>query len=284
MKTWLFCPGNDQKKIKSALISGACSVIIDWEDGVSYHLKDTARQETIKILRRHYNDSVRVYIRISGQSGQEFEQDLENVSALPPGIGIMIPKVEGFPVIDELSALKRSIIPLIETAKGLESVAEIANSCKLIDYLAFGSLDFCADIGCLWTPSNPILQYARSRIVLAARAAELNGSIDGVYPRFRDEQGIYQDALAAKNMGFVGKLLIHPNQIAPVKQAFQPSQEEIRRAKEVIEASRLAMSNDGSAVTALADELVDLPVIQWAERVLREASYSPKTQGEELRR
>jgi citrate lyase subunit beta/citryl-CoA lyase len=178
---------------------------------------------------------------------------------------ILIPKSESQDQINGAALVlpNTAIIPMIETAIGLDQLREIANSNQVIR-LALGNLDLQADLGMVCDQDETQLQTARYQIVLASRLAQIAPPIDGVTPSTDDVERINRDAQRAKAMGFGGKLCIHPKQVALVKSAFMPSQEELAWAQRVIDADQ---ASKGGAVK-LDGRMIDRPVVLLAQRAL----------------
>ena len=178
---------------------------------------------------------------------------------------LLIPKSESRDQINGAALIlpNTAIIPMIETAIGLDQLKEIANSNQVIR-LALGNLDLQADLGMICDRHETELQMARYQIVLASRLAELAPPIDGVTPSTDDIERIADDAERAKRMGFGSKLCIHPKQVSIVTKAFTPTEEELAWAKRVIEADQ---ASKGGAVK-LDGRMIDRPVVLLAKRTL----------------
>jgi len=178
---------------------------------------------------------------------------------------LLIPKSESLDQINGAALIlpNTAIIPMIETAIGLDHLNDIANSQQVLR-LALGNLDLQADLGMVCDIQESELQMARYQIVLASRVAKISPPIDGVTPSTDDIERITSDAQRARRMGFGGKLCIHPKQIPLVKMAFMPTTEEIAWANRVIEADQ---SSKGGAVQ-LDGRMIDRPVVLLARRIL----------------
>jgi citrate lyase subunit beta/citryl-CoA lyase len=265
MRTWLFVPGHDARKLHSALRSAADVVIIDWEDAVAEARKAEARKLTRAVLTS--SPTRRCIVRVNNVQHPGFAADLAALRDLPIA-GVMLPKVgAAAEVITAACETSVPIIPILESAQGIERAFEIAQAHPRIERLSFGPLDFLADMGAPWTPDNPAVQYARVRVALANRAAGLAGAIDGIYPRLDDRDGLRRDAAAARAVGYAGKMTIHPAQIAVVREAFSPTPEEIAQADAIMRAFEQAQAR-GEAAIRLDDAFIDPPVVRWAEQVL----------------
>ncbi len=252
----LFVPADRAERIARALVSGADAVIVDLEDAVSPNAKDAARRGLAAVLRQT-SAGARLLLRINARATPWFDDDIAAAAVLPLD-GIVLPKAESR---DDVAETKRHIgsrpvIALIETARGLHAIDDIATAA---DRLAFGSVDFSSDLGC--EHARDALLFARSRIALASRVAGLPPPLDGVTLAIKDEAATEADARYASSLGFGGKLLIHPAQIAPARRGFAPSESELTWARRV-----LAACGDGSAA-AIDGAMVDAPMLARARAI-----------------
>ena len=262
---FLFVPGTRPERFAKALDSGAGGVIIDLEDAVAAEDKDTARN-AIRAAWPSFTaeQKKRLVIRSNSPGSKFYSADLILAQELDVAC-LLIPKSES---MDEMNGAalvlpNTALIPMIETAIGLDHLREIANSNQVIR-LALGNLDLQADLGMVCDPQETELQTARYQIVLASRVAQIAPPIDGVTPSTDDVVRIQDDAERAKRMGFGGKLCIHPKQVGIVKAAFMPSEEEVAWAKRVIEADA---ASKGGAVK-LDGRMIDRPVVLLAQRTI----------------
>ena len=177
----------------------------------------------------------------------------------------MIPKTESTDEVNGAALVlpNTALIPMIETAVGLDRLKEISNSNQVIR-LALGNLDLQADLGMTCDPQETELHTARYQIVLASRIAKIAPPIDGVTPSTDDVARVQDDAQRAKRMGFGGKLCIHPKQVGIVKTAFMPSDQEIAWAQRVLQADQ---ESKGGAVK-LDGRMIDRPVVLLARRTI----------------
>lgn len=262
---FLFVPGTRPERFSKALDSGANAVVLDLEDAVPEEEKDKARSA----IRNAWHDfnadqKSRLVIRSNAPGSSFYAADLILAQELNIAC-ILIPKSESLDEINGAALVlpNTAIIPMIETALGLEHLREIAQSNQVIR-LALGNLDLQADLGMICDEEETQLQTARFQIVLASRLAQIAPPIDGVTPSTDDLKRINRDALRAKAMGFGGKLCIHPKQVSVVKAAFMPSQDELNWAQRVIEADQ---ASNGAAVK-LDGRMIDRPVVLLAQRTL----------------
>ena len=254
----LFVPGSRSDRFHKAEASGADAIILDLEDAVAEDGKDAARDAVLAFLPKA---TCPVIVRVNGQGTPWHEADVEALARCRP-TALMLPKAESAASV--MAVCKRlgapvPIIALIETAKGLAHISEIAGAPN-VAILAFGSVDFSLDIGCSHE-QLPLLS-ARSEIVWRSRAAGLAAPLDGVTVNLDDANMLDADATHAAALGFGGKLAIHPKQIAPIRNAFLPSEQTIEWAREV-----LAAASSGNAVR-VHGEMVDRPVVERARRIL----------------
>ncbi len=268
---WLFVPGHEERKVRKAFGVGADVVILDWEDGVPPEAKEAAREATRRILASA-RPAGRVVVRIHGAGTPEHAADLAALEGLAVD-GVVLPKAEDPDAVTRLGeAVPLPLILLVESALGLERAFELARAHPRVERLAFGALDYLLDLGVAWSPDGEALLYARSRLVVAGRAAGRAPALDGVWPRLDDPDGLARDAALARRLGFGGKLVVHPRQIPVVRRAFAPTEEEVERARRILAA--WAAREAGTGAIRVDGRLVDRPVVRWAEEVLARARSS----------
>ncbi|MBU3576016.1 CoA ester lyase [Polynucleobacter sp. UK-Mo-2m-Kol15] len=263
--TFLFVPGTRPERFTKALESSADSVIIDLEDAVPEEDKESARA-AIRAAWPTFTaeQKKRLIIRSNSPGSKFYSADLILAQELDVAC-LLIPKSESLDQVNGAAQVlpNTAIIPMIETAIGLDRVNEIANSEQVLR-LALGNIDLQADLGMVCDAQETELQTARFQIVLASRLAQLAPPIDGVTPSTDDIERIADDAERAKRMGFGGKLCIHPKQVSLVKDAFMPTEAEVSWAYRVIEADK---ASKGGAIK-LDDRMIDRPVVLLAQRTL----------------
>jgi citrate lyase subunit beta / citryl-CoA lyase len=257
----LFLPATRLERLPKALASGASCVIVDLEDAVAPADKPQARANLAALS---LSDTDRpVYVRINAADTEWFQEDLQAVQQCGAA-GMVLPKAEDTEIAIKLRRALPSnvaLFGLVETARGIADVRDLAT---VFDRLFFGSLDYAADLGCAHT--TPALAHARAEIVLAARLAGQPGPIDGVTADIRNASQIREDAALGAELGFAGKLLIHPEQVEPAKQGYRPDEIELIWAKGIIE------SAGKSGVSTYQGTMVDAPVIARANRLLVRAT------------
>jgi citrate lyase subunit beta/citryl-CoA lyase len=163
------------------------------------------------------------------------------------------------------------LIPIIETARGVHHAYNIAAAGTRVQRLAFGAGDFTRDIGVRWSRRESESQYARSALVIASRAAGLEPPLDSVWVDLRDRRGLVRSARLVKQLGFQGKMCIHPSQVEPINAAFSPTSDEVAFATRVVEAFRAA-ETQGLASLQLDGQFIDYPIVEAARRLLRVAA------------
>jgi len=262
-RTWLFVPGDDAHKLAKALASVADAVVIDWEDAVAAERREAAVGVTRTALEGGGPRRLRVGLRIRGNDLEQVREDLAAASGLPVDF-LMLPKAEEAETIREVGGFDVPIVVLLESARGVERASALAAAHPGVERFAFGHVDFLADCGAMLDGSAALLDYARSRIVVAGKASGLQAAVDSIHPVLGDLEGLRAEARRARSLGFGGKLAIHPSQLEPIRDAFQPDEEEIAFARRVVEVS------ESSAIAVVDGFFVDKPLLLWARSVLGE--------------
>lgn len=234
----LFVPGHRPDRFAKAAATGADAIILDLEDAVPAAEKDVARAAlTLGFTPRP------VLVRVNARGTPAHDADLAAVAALRPA-GVILPKSE---TPGDLQAVAGAsglpVLALIESARGLTAARAIA---EVSARLVFGSIDFCADMGC--AHDRDVLLPVRSELVLASRLARIAAPIDGVTVTLEDMAQTEDDAAHARRLGMTGKLCIHPRQVEPVQRAFAPSAAEIDWARRVLASGDGAVAVDGAMV------------------------------------
>ncbi|WP_251978501.1 HpcH/HpaI aldolase/citrate lyase family protein [Salinicola avicenniae] len=261
----LFVPANRPERIPKALASGADITIVDLEDAVAAEAKPAARQALLTYLTQASPRSV--WVRINADDDDVLE-DLAICQDQPGVAGLVVPKAESPRALAQAAALGRPIMPLIESAIGLQRLDELARV-EGIAQLSFGALDLGLDLGI--DPHSEggrwMLDQARYQLVLQSRLAGLCAPIETVHPEFRDTSVVAAAARRAVDMGFGGMLCIHPRQVEIVNAAFHPGDDELAWARRV-----LAAAEQDAGAAQVDGQMIDAPVMERARRLLARAN------------
>lgn len=263
-RSWLFVPGDRSDRFPKAVASAADIVVYDLEDAVAGDAKDRARVEVARWL----NSGGVGCVRINPPGSRWHSADLAAVAGLPGLRAVMVPKAEDPQVLSHLAAVLGSgtaVVALVESALGIHRVHALAGASG-VARLALGTIDLALDIGAedAWLP----LLTARASLVLASRVAGLPAPVDGVTQVLSDVSAVEEETRAAASLGYGGKLCVHPLQVPAVHAGFQPSDEELQRARQVVASS----AEDGAG--RVDGQMVDRPVAERARQVLRRAGVA----------
>lgn len=276
-RSFLFTPGNDARKVAKVFGCGADHVILDLEDAVATSEKVATRAMIVAALQSR--DGGSAYVRVNGY-GTAFCYG-DTAAVVGPWLdGIVFPMVESpeqIVAFDWLVAgLERErgmavgsidIIPIVETAKGLAAARDIAAAGTRVKRMAFGAGDYTLDVNMEWTLGESELEHARTEMVVASRAAGLEGPLDTVWVHIRDLDNLGKSAARAKQLGFQGKMCIYPPQVDVVNRVFTPTDEEVAFARRVVEAFDKA-EREGSSSIQLDGFFIDYPIVYKARRTL----------------
>jgi citrate lyase subunit beta / citryl-CoA lyase len=276
-RSFLFAPGNYPRRVEKALSLDADAAILDLEDACPTAEKIATRSVVVAACQRPRKSLG--YIRVNATSTEYGYGDI--VAVVQKGVdGIVVPKLQ---TADEIKAVDwvigslekerelpigaLDVIPIIETGKGMANIRSIAAAGTRVKRVAFGAGDFTLDMNIEWTRTEAELLPYRSELVLASRAAEIDPPIDTVWVDLRDAEGFMNSTRHIKNIGFQGKLCIHPNQVAIANEILSPSEADIEWARKVVQAFEAA-ENAGSASIQLDGKFIDYPIVYRAQRVL----------------
>lgn len=267
--------------VTKAARSAADAVIVDLEDAVATSAKDAARSNLAALP----DSTLPFFVRVNGFGSGAMWTDL--VAAVEARVeGVILPKAAGREAIlkasGALSGLEAAtgrpegsitLIPMIETAQGVLNAVEILGACRRVKAVMFGSGeqgDLVADLGVEWEPTGTGLAHARSRVLLAARAAGIPHPIDGVFMNYRDQEALRTESRLARRVGYVAKLAIHPAQVEVINEVFTPTPDEVARHRAVLEAFEQAEA-EGKASVSVDGRMVDSAVARTARSVLARA-------------
>ena len=284
-RSMLFFPGNSANMLLNADFLGADSMILDLEDAVAPTEKDSARI-LVRNAIRDLGFTHEVIVRINPIDSPYWQKDLAYIVPVKPDM-IMPTKVSGAEDVKIISAAIAAeeekagiekgtvkLIPLIETALGVEKAFEIASSDPRVTAIFLGAEDLTADLQCKRTKEGKEIFYARSRMVMAARAAGID-VYDTPWTDVEDYDGLIEDAAFAKSLGFSGKSSISPRHVRFINEIFSPTDEEIQYAKDVFATIEKAKA-EGKAVVSLRGKMIDAPIVSRAEQVLKAAEEMGK--------
>ena len=264
VRSALFVPGSRPERFAKALAAGADAVIVDFEDAVEEPLKRQARDNLAAFLQA--NPEAGVWVRVNAPEHAEHAADLAFCTARAGVVGVLLPKVESAAHVAAVHATGKPIWPIVESAKGLLALAQIAHA-PGVERLSFGGLDLALDLNLNnGTPAAQfVLDQARMAVQLHSRSANLLPPLDGVYPAIGDPDGLAASVRHAYDMGFGGALCIHPKQVAVIHGALAPSADALAWAQRVVQASAVA---GGAGAFQLDGQMVDAPVLLRAQRLL----------------
>lgn len=277
-RSMLFLPGNNPNMLINGNCLGADAVIFDLEDAVSPAEKDAARILVRNTLRYMDFNGCECIVRINSIDTPYWQDDIRTLLSYKPSL-FLLPKTgcaEDVRIADEfitqaeremgLEENSVGLMALIETAMGVENSFAIASSCKRMEALFLGAEDLTADLQCKRTKESQEILYARTRLVVAARAAGVQ-VYDTPFTDVNDDEGIRLDAEAAKAFGFTGKSSISPRHVEVINEVFSPTMAEIEYAYEVMEAIALA-KQQGKGAIALHGKMIDAPIVSRAEQTI----------------
>ena len=285
IRTLMFASANDPVRSLKAISIGASAVCLDLEDAVATSEKAAARSVVAQTLLDPSVEGANAHVRINGVDTEFCDDDLTALGPLLPRLsGILVPMVESADqvrhVAARLDALEAEhgveagsvqLIAIAETAKGVLAAPAVATSTPRLRTLLLGPADLAHDLGIELTADGYELFHVRSQLVLAARAAGLEGPIDGPFLGLKDDEGTRTSAQWAKRLGYQGKMVLHPQQLPVVAEVFAPSADEISWAQTVVAAFA---ENEAKGISAFKLEdgtFVDYPVVHRAQSILRDA-------------
>ena len=277
-RSMLFLPGNNPNMLINGNCLGSDAVIFDLEDAVSPAEKDAARILVRNTMRYMDFRGCEIIVRINSVDTAYWKKDLDMILPCKPAL-ILLPKSGSAADVLEADAYMTQLeeklgfekntvglMPLIETAAGVENSFAIASATKRIQALFLGAEDLTADLQCKRTKEGREIEYARTRLVVAARAAGVQ-VYDTPFTDVNDDEGIVTDAQLAKALGFSGKAAISPRHVEVINAMFSPTQKEIDYAYEVMEAIETAKAQ-GKGAIALHGKMIDAPIVTRAQQTI----------------
>ena len=277
-RSMLFLPGNNPNLLINGNCLGADAVIFDLEDAVSPTEKDAARILVRNTLRYMDFRGCETIVRINSIDTPYWQKDIDEILPYKPSL-ILLPKTGSeqdiltadayISSVEEKLGLEQGIVglmPLIETALGVENAFRIASASGRVKALFLGAEDLTADLQCKRTKESREIEYARTRLVVAARAAGVE-VYDTPFTDVNDDEGIWVDAKTAKALGFNGKASISPRHVEVINSVFSPTQADVDYAYEVMDAIELA-KKQGKGAIALHGKMIDAPIVARAQRTI----------------
>ena len=277
-RSMLFLPGNNPNMLINGNCLGSDAIIFDLEDAVAPAEKDAARILVRNTMRYLDFRGCETIVRINSIDTPYWQMDLDTVLPCKPNL-ILLPKTGSaadvlaadayMTVLEEKLGLEPDtvgLMPLIETAMGVENAFAIASATKRVKALFLGAEDLTADLQCKRTKEGREIEYARTRLVVAARAAGVD-VYDTPFTDVNDDAGIWTDARLAKALGFTGKASISPRHVEVINSVFSPTEKEIDYAYEVLDAIETA-KRQGKGAIALHGKMIDAPIVARAQRTI----------------
>lgn len=280
LRSLLFCPATEPRRVAKLPSIGPDAAALDLEDAVADELKTAARDQAREAIAGL--GSLRTYVRVNNPSTGRTQGDIEAV-VQPALDGIVLPKVEDADTVREAdwwlrAAERRAGVPeghtamliLLESGRGIHNAADILAASPRVETAIFGFVDFMLDVGIDavdHTAEATELLYARSAVVVAARAARCSPPLDGPFINIRDEEAFTRQCRQARSLGYRGKMLIHPSQVSLSHVGFAPTAEEVASAQRILDEFEKAEAQ-GVAAVVVDGRLVDYPVVSRARRIV----------------
>jgi len=277
-RSMLFLPGNNPNMLINGNCLGSDAVIFDLEDAVAPDQKDAARILVRNTMKYMDFRGCEIIVRINSIDTPYWKQDIDEILPYNPGL-ILLPKTSCandvleadayMTQVEETLGMERNtvgLMPLIETAMGVENAFSIASATKRVKAMFLGAEDLTADLQCKRTKEGREIEYARTRLVVAARAAGVE-VYDTPFTDVNDDEGIVVDATLAKALGFTGKASISPRHVEVINSVFSPTQKDVDYAYEVMEAIALAKSQ-GKGAISLHGKMIDAPIVNRAKQTI----------------
>ncbi|MBB44880.1 MAG: CoA ester lyase [Rhodospirillaceae bacterium] len=276
-RSYLFAPGNHERRVEKALGLGADVVILDLEDAVAISEKKSTRELINKTLEQPRNCAV--FVRVNAYDTEFCYGDIcsivsENLD------GIVLPKLESLDDLRSIDWLLANLeqerglpngsidlMPIIETAMGLVNIREIARADTRVKRLAFGGGDYTRDLGMQWTLKEDELLPVRSEMVLASRFGQLEPPVDTVFIHIKEHDAFRSSCSNILGLGFQGKMCIHPDQVPVTNETFTPDPEEVKWSQRVIDEFAKA-EKAGIASIQIDGYFVDYPIVEKAQRTV----------------
>ena len=289
LRSLLFVPGNRSDMLEKSQGLTVDAIVPDMEDSVPISEKFHARELVSQSLPSLVRDNRFVIPRTNALGTGLLEDDLAAV-VTPFIFGVTVGKIDSLWHVRQVESIiaklelragipvgQIRLIPWIETAQGIMNVKEICGGSSRIVAVAFGGEDFTADMSIQRTDIGAEILYPRSLVAIAAKSFGI-GSLDTPYVSFRDQEGLRNDALLARSLGFTGKFAIHPNQLETIDSVFSPDPREVDYAKKIVQTFEKA-ETEGKGATSLDGKMIDIPVVHRARNLLAQVDAIEKSKG-----
>ena len=276
-RTYLFAPGNHERRVEKALGLGADVVILDLEDAVAVSEKKSTRGLINKTLQQPRNCAV--FVRVNAYDTEFCYGDICSIVS-ENLYGIVLPKLESLEDLRSIDWLLGNLeqerglpngsidlMPIIETAVGLVNIREIARADTRVKRLAFGGGDYTRDLGMEWTLEEDELLPGRSEMILASRFGKLEPPVDTVFIHIKEHGAFRSSCSSILGLGFQGKMCIHPDQVPVTNETFTPDAEEVKWSQRVINEFAKA-EKAGIASIQIDGYFVDYPIVEKAQRTV----------------
>jgi citrate lyase beta subunit len=277
-RTLLFMPGDSARKIEKAAALDADSVVLDLEDAVAVSQKVAARTTVRDALGRVDFGARERLVRVNDLSTGLFQDDVR-ATLCEQVDGYVIPKVHSLETLRtamrfiaeccdarDMRPADIAILAIVESGAGVMNLREIAAIGAPLSALIFGADDYAADVGAIRTRSNTEVLFARSAVVAAAAAHALP-AIDLVFFDLNDAAGLEEECRFGRQLGFSGKMVIHPSQVAIANRAFAPTDAELAHARAILAAFDKHQAS-GTGAFVFDGRMVDMPIVRQARRVV----------------
>ena len=269
-RSYLFVPGDSERKLARARQRGADVLILDWEDAVLSENKARARELSLDFVLGDSPSSTSVLIRCNPAASSSFEEDSAALRRIPSE-GVLLSKCRSVDEVllldqalsDSKGTTEHRIYLMLESPQAVLNAFQMASSCTRVAGLMFGAEDFSAEMYITRTSEETELLYARSAVATAARAAGCE-VVDSPCLEFKDLARVRSHSQAARNLGFSGKLAIHPAQVAVINEVFSPSAAEVEWARQIVD----AFSTAGAGVVDVDGTMVDEAIVKQARLIL----------------
>ena len=264
IKSLLFAPGSDERKLLNALHSRADAIVADLEDAVAPGKKAAARDTVARVFASRPREQVSRLVRVNAATTPLFADDIALVAKLEVD-GVVLPKASPA-ALERLGRDGPPVLAIVETAAGLRAAYQIASSPRVFA-LMLGAADLGAELDLQPREDGFELMYARSKLVVDSAAAGIQPPFDGVHLAIADEVAVEAETRLARSLGMGGKACIHPSQVPVVNRVFLPSTAEVEWARRVVSAADSAEAEGRGAVN-LDGEMIDAPVVKRARSIL----------------